>query len=81
MRPAALALALALAACAALPPAVDGAESAEARAAPYPALIPVEPLLALAAEPGTTAGDTAAVEARAARLRARAAALHAAPAP
>ncbi len=68
-------LALALAACAKLPPSVNGAETAGARNAPYPALIPVEPILALADDPGATEADTAAVEAQAARLRARAAAL------
>ncbi|TCM88089.1 hypothetical protein [Rhodovulum steppense] len=43
----------------------------------YPRLVPVEPILARAAQPGATEQDTEALEARAAALRARAAALRA----
>jgi hypothetical protein len=70
---AALAALTLAAACTQLPPNLDGAESAEARMAPYPTLIPLETLT----ESASAAADdpTAAVEARAARLRARAAAL------
>jgi hypothetical protein len=71
--PAALATLTLAAACTQLPPNLDGTESAEARTAPYPALIPLESLLdsPVAAEDD----PAAAVEARAARLRARAAGL------
>lgn len=75
MRPlsAVMAVLMLAAACTQLPPDLDGAETAEARAAPYPALVPLDPLLdtADAADPD----PAAAVEARGARLRARAAAL------
>ncbi|MCO8146245.1 hypothetical protein NHN26_13540 [Rhodovulum tesquicola] len=43
----------------------------------YPRLVPVEPILARAAQPGATEQDTEALEARAAALRATAAALRA----
>jgi hypothetical protein len=76
-------LGLGLAGCAPLVPETDGAEPPAARVAPYPTLVPLEPLLAAEAAARAVAaeGAVAAVEARAAQLRARAAALRQLPAP
>ncbi|GAA0298599.1 hypothetical protein [Rhodovulum strictum] len=68
-RMAGAALVVALAGCAA--PGPTPATGA------YPRLVPVEPILDRAAEPGATAAETEALESRAAALRARAAALRA----
>ncbi|MFN3642709.1 MAG: hypothetical protein ACK4TB_07275 [Gemmobacter sp.] len=70
-----------LAACTTLPPELDKAETAEARMAPYPRLVPLDAAMAAEAAGTVSATDTAAVEARAARLTARAAALRRIPAP
>ncbi|MFN6979133.1 MAG: hypothetical protein ACK4OP_13475 [Gemmobacter sp.] len=80
-RPTVFAILVLLAACSALPPDLDGAETAAARTAPYPQLVPIDPLLAAETAGTASAADTAAVEARAARLTARAAALRRIPAP
>jgi len=61
-------LCLALAGCAELPP-VDGAISAEARAAPPPVLVPLEGLVADATAPSRAAAAQGELEARAGRLR------------
>jgi hypothetical protein len=66
---------LCLAGCTQLPPDLDMAETPAARVAPFPALVPVEPVLAAAGEGRLTGAEAGAIEARAARLRARAAAL------
>ena len=71
--PAALAALALAAACAQLPPNLDGAETAEARTAPFPLLVPLESLVD--SVPAAEGDPAAAVEALAARLRARAAAL------
>ena len=66
----------ALAACAPPPPALIGSTAPEVTSAPYPALAPIDALLAAApaapaADPAAaTAGRAAALRARAARLRA-----------
>lgn len=86
MRPLlAVAAAAALAGCDAYPQ-LDATVSGEARRSPYPALMPVEDLRAAAAArpsseriaaagPGAAASPAAEIDARAARLRARAAGL------
>ncbi|MDR9395368.1 MAG: hypothetical protein RI571_13805 [Roseovarius sp.] len=63
---------LALAASCARFPELDETVDEDARRAPYPALIPLEGLAAPGAAPRATAPATEALEARAARLRARA---------
>jgi len=80
MRPALprlLALAL-LAACARFPE-LEGAATRGVLDAPYPALVPLDALLAEAAAPGMGVEASAGLQARAAALRARAAALRARP--
>lgn len=78
-RPALLAAAMfaALSGCAQFPE-VEAALSPEAERAAYPALLPIDDILARSAEGGIAGPDlAAALEIRAARLRARAAALRA----
>lgn len=75
--------ALMIAACAALaacdrPPALTNARSPAVMAAPYPKLLPLDALIA-ATPPAPPADPAAPVEARAANLNARAAALRAMP--
>ncbi|MBI1416092.1 MAG: hypothetical protein GC146_02615 [Limimaricola sp.] len=77
----ALALALGLTGCAA-PPRTMSASSAAAEAAPFPALVPLDPLLVAAGQPRNTppvaAPDLSApILARVSALRARAASLRA----
>ncbi|KAA9010260.1 hypothetical protein [Histidinibacterium aquaticum] len=60
-----------LAGCA--PPPLEGRLTAADRAAPYPDLVPLGPILAAAPEGGDPEGEAAALEARAAGLRSRAA--------
>ena len=74
MRPA-LVLTLCLAACAEFP-ALDARIGPEAAAAPYPALVPLAPILAAAdSQPRAAAGVEAGLASRIAALRARAATL------
>lgn len=79
MRPAlsVLILAVALAGCTRFPE-LDRAPARVPANAPYPALVPLDPLLAEAEEPGRAETAGPALAARAARLRARASALSAA---
>ncbi len=63
-----------LAACSEFP-SLDDKVSAAARAAPYPRLLPIQTLLARPAPPRLTETAVATLEARAARLRRKAAAL------
>lgn len=63
-----------LAACTGFP-ALDGKVSATARAAAYPKLLPINDLLTRPSPPRLSETDVAALTARAARLRRRAAAL------
>ena len=75
--PAVFALLLALAGCTQFP-ALDAAQSPEVAAAPWPRILPLPQVLAQApADPQATEAATDAVDARAARLRVRAAALRA----
>ncbi|MGH1355588.1 MAG: hypothetical protein ACRBBS_10980 [Thalassovita sp.] len=69
---------LALAAGCAPLPDLDSQVTPAAKAAPYPALVPLEPLLEGAADSQTTATTAASQNARAAALRARAAQMRAA---
>lgn len=71
---AALALGLALVACTEFPE-LDAALSVEARAAPYPMLLPVEELKARVDAPRIAPKTASGIEARVAALRARAARL------
>jgi hypothetical protein len=80
MRPALprlLALAL-LAACASFPK-LDGAATRAAPSGPYPALVPLDALLAEAGAPGRGVEASQGLQARAAALKARAAALRGRP--
>lgn len=70
----ALVVGLGLSACAEFPE-LDAALSDEARAAPYPTLLPVEDLNARVGEPRIAPDAADAIEARVARLKARAARL------
>lgn len=74
-----VALAVALAACGPTLP-LDTAGGAEVLKGPAPKLVPLDPVLAAAAEPALlTEGGQAAIAARGAALRRRAAAMTAAP--
>ncbi len=74
MLPKSLILVTALAACAQFP-ALEGRVSAVDRAAPFPILVPLGPLIALAGGDAGTMPAAAGLEGRIAALNARAAAL------
>ncbi|TCO72862.1 hypothetical protein [Rhodovulum euryhalinum] len=73
---AAAALATALAGCARFPE-IDAAEARHEGPTEAPRIVPVEPILARADAPGATPEDAAALDARAAALRRKAAGLRA----